>query len=739
MKILIVGCGGRENILTQKLKSQNNRLYCIGPWINPDIYNMVNGYKVSELDKNLVLQYCHEIRPFMVVIGPETILQTTFVDECSVFGYRCIGPHKVLAQLETSKVFTRRFLKQNFLQMYNPEFKYFEKNTDVNSIPYEKFVIKLDGLASGKGVFVQDDHFKSSQEGLILLNEKLSNHNVLVEEKLVGQEFSLFTLSDGIHFFHLPPVQDFKRVFENDKGPNTGGMGSILNNFDFLEKNDLDNSKKLNENILIIMRKKFKIPYIGVLYGSFMKTNYGQIKLIEYNCRFGDSEVFNLLNSIQTDLSLVFYHMLHSSLNEILIQIKPIVSIVKYLVPKGYPNESIQHCIHYKPLPNVYAASINEQNYLLGSRSIAVYGEGQTLHDAYFNCENLIKKINNQNQLYYRKDIGFVDPDDEFDSYKSAGVDVDKGNQFVKMIQNDVESTYNQNVIGKHGNFGGQFKFNDDTLVASTDGVGTKSILIKKYNENYYTCGHDLVNHSVNDILVQGATPLFFLDYVASANIDISDVHSFVKGCCDACKIVDCVLIGGETAEMPSVYQQHHMDMVGTIVGKKLIHIDPNGVLVDDIAIGFSSSGPQTNGYTLIRKIMDSHEPPQHILNSLLNPHSSFLQHILIINNLFTISGMCHITGGGLTENLKRTIPNHLTIPLEEIVYPQWCQWLKEAGNLNDTTLRKTFNCGIGFFVFIRPKANFYQLLNQTNLLMNSHGNNISPGKIIYLNKVINL
>ncbi len=118
MKILIVGCGGRENILTQKLKSQNNRLYCIGPWINPDIYNMVNGYKISELDKNLVLQYCHEIRPFMVVIGPETILQTTFVDECSVFGYRCIGPHKVLAQLETSKVFTRRFLKQNFLHTY---------------------------------------------------------------------------------------------------------------------------------------------------------------------------------------------------------------------------------------------------------------------------------------------------------------------------------------------------------------------------------------------------------------------------------------------------------------------------------------------------------------------------------------------------------------------------------------------------------------------------------------------
>lgn len=287
------------------------------------------------------------------------------------------------------------------------------------------------------------------------------------------------------------------------------------------------------------------------------------------------------------------------------------------------------------------------------------------------------------------------------DAYKSVGVDIDKGNEFVKLIKHDVESTYNSHVLGKHGNFGGQFNFKNNTLVASTDGVGTKGILIKKYTNSYYICGHDIVNHSVNDILVQGATPLFFLDYIASSKLNVNDSSSFVKGCCDACKKVNCVLLGGETAEMPSVYKDGHMDMVGTIVGEKKINFE--GVKENDIAIGLSSNGPQTNGYTLIRNILESNIPPTNVLEQLLEPHGSFLEQVLEINEHFIISGMCHITGGGLTENLKRIIPDDLCLNLENIEYPEWCNWLKKNGNLSDDEMRKIFNCGIGYIVFIRP------------------------------------
>lgn len=304
-----------------------------------------------------------------------------------------------------------------------------------------------------------------------------------------------------------------------------------------------------------------------------------------------------------------------------------------------------------------------------------------------------------------------MDPISNTSAYKDAGVDIDKGNVFVQNIKQDVESTYNKHVIGKHGNFGGQYQFYDHTLVVSTDGVGTKGILVKQHTGDYYNCGHDIVNHCINDILVQGGTPLFFLDYIASSSVQIQNSTSFVKGCCDACKKVGCVLLGGETAEMPSVYQDGHMDMVGTIVGEKTIHIDLQGVRDGDIAIGFASSGPQTNGYTLIRKIIEdaslmspSQSPSTELMDIFTTPHGSFLEHVHCLQRFCIITGMCHITGGGLTENLKRIIPSELHLPsVETVVLPDWCKWLQQHGNISIDEMKKVFNCGIGFIVFIRP------------------------------------
>lgn len=702
MKIIIIGCGGRENILTEKLNNGNNKLYCIGNWINPDIHEkVVEYYTISLNDTNALLEYCDNVKPDLIVIGPETVLSTNFVDECINKGYKCIGPSKKLAQLETSKIFTRELIDEIGERSYNPY--YFElHNNSINKLIFETFkifeidfVIKLDGLAGGKGVFVQGDHFKTREEGIKLIKSKLEENKIIIEKKLTGEEFSLFTLCDGEHFFHLPPVQDYKRAYENNQGPNTGGMGSIMDKFDFLNTYDIINCENLNEKVLKHMKNKYNKPYIGILYGSYMKTTNGDLKLIEYNCRFGDSEVFNILNCIKTDLSLIFKHMVNGNLHELNITIDKKTNIVKYLVPDGYPIEPKLKKISYEKINNVYAASLNESNNLLGSRTIAVYGEGNNLKEAYDNCEELINKINKDN-LFWRKDIGKKD-----DAYKLSGVDIDKGNEFVKLIKEDVESTYNENVLGKHGNFGGQYRYNNNVLVASTDGVGTKSILIKKYTGNYYTCGHDIVNHSINDILVQGATPLFFLDYVASSKLNIEDISSFVKGCCDACKKTNCVLLGGETAEMPSIYRDNHIDMVGTIVGEKTISIET--LKEGDLAIGFPSSGPQTNGYTLIRKILEDNEPPEHILKSLLNPHGSFLDRVLELNKNYIITGMCHITGGGLTENLKRIVPNNLEINLNSIEYPDWCVWLQKNGKLSSEEMKKIFNCGIGYIVFVRP------------------------------------
>ncbi len=704
MIIVIIGTGGRENLISEKLNNGINKLYCIGTWRNPDIIkNTIDLFEIDSLSNcEMLLDYCNKLNPDMIVVGPESVLDTNFVEECSKKGYKCIGPCKQLAKLETSKYFTREFLVEINEDFYNPLYFQLEKtNIDKQIKDFcsnnREIVIKVDNLASGKGVFVQGDHFDNIHDGISLIKNKLESQNVIIEEKLVGEEFSLFTLSDGENFIHLPPVQDYKRAYDDNKGPNTGGMGSIMCNFNFLNKEDIDKCELLNSKVLTSLKKKYDKKYIGILYGSYMKTVSDQIKLIEYNCRFGDSEVFNVLNSIETDLSEVFNLMTNGKLDKEKVKLTQKTNIVKYLVPEGYPDSPKKKKINYNKVKNVYAASLNESYKLLGSRSIAIYGEGENINEAYSNCESLINEINKDN-LYWRKDIGL---NFNKDTYKAAGVDVEKGNLFVKIIKKDVESTYNSNVLGKHGNFGGQFKFKNDVLVASTDGVGTKGIIIKKYTGSYYTCGHDIVNHSINDILVQGAKPLFFLDYVASSKLDIEDTSSFVKGCCDACKKVNCVLLGGETAEMPTVYNEGHMDMVGTIIGEQVLKISDmkNG----DIAIGISSSGPHTNGYTLIRKILESKNPPSEVLDNFISPHRSYLNDVFKIVDLnYIITGLCHITGGGLTENLKRTIPNNLNINLDNIKYPNWCKWLQKQGNISDEEMKKTFNCGIGFYIFVR-------------------------------------
>lgn len=710
MKIIVIGSGGRENILVEKLSTCYNSIYCIGEYINPDIKAATQEYFTCSLkNTDALLTICSKVEPHMIIIGPETLLETNFVNECKLRKYPCIAPYKELAQLETSKIFTRYLLETIFKMCYNPQFRYLHKSKSKNEIKNTinsfvdtnkvDIVIKVDGLAGGKGVFVQGDHFNTLDEGFDIICNKLQDKNILIEEKLIGEEFSLFTLSDGDHFVHLPPVQDFKRAYNNNKGPNTGGMGSIMHQFDFLTDNDISECETLNANVLMSLKHKYNKPYIGVLYGSYMKTTKNKIKLIEYNCRFGDSEVFNILNAIQTDLTTIFHHMINKTLHKVNIKIDSKPNIVKYLVPQGYPEKPIKSEIIYVKQNNIYAASLNHDCYSLGSRCIAVYADGETLNDAYNKCESLIDEIQqkNENKLYWRSDIG----DYKLLTYESSGVDVDKGNRFVKEIKQDVESTYNNNVLGKHGNFGGQYQFKDNVLVTSTDGVGTKGIIIKKYTNNYYTCGHDIVNHSINDILVQGAKPLFFLDYIASGKLDIEDSASFVKGCCDACKKVDCPLLGGETAEMPSVYNSGHMDMVGTIVGEKVINIEEMNE--NDIAIGFPSSGPHTNGYTLIRKIMEKRIPPKHILQTLLEPHRSYLNEIIEMNKNNIITGMCHITGGGLTDNLKRIVADNLKLDLNSIMYPEWCNWLQMNGNLTHEEMHKTFNCGVGYITFIKP------------------------------------
>ena len=307
-------------------------------------------------------------------------------------------------------------------------------------------------------------------------------------------------------------------------------------------------------------------------------------------------------------------------------------------------------------------------------------------------------------------------------TYRDAGVDIDAGNRSVSMIKDAVRATYRPEVIGDLGGFGGLFALNtkayqDPVLVSGTDGVGTKlrlAFLLNKHD----TIGQDAVAMCVNDILVQGAEPLFFLDYLAVGKLDPAQVAEVVTGVANACKESGCALIGGETAEMAGFYPIGEYDIAGFAVGvaERSKLIAPSRVNVGDVLLGLPSSGVHSNGYSLVRKIIFEHkgcsgneymeELGRTIGEELLIPTRLYPRVCLPLIRDFDIHGMVHITGGGFYENIPRALPDHMGAVVNGGAWemPTIFRLLQEWGNVDWTEMYRTFNMGIGMILIVSPK-----------------------------------
>jgi len=302
-------------------------------------------------------------------------------------------------------------------------------------------------------------------------------------------------------------------------------------------------------------------------------------------------------------------------------------------------------------------------------------------------------------------------------TYKDAGVDIDAGNQAIKNIKSHVQSTYNKNVLTQIGAFGGAFSFDKDkyqnpVLVSSADGVGTKLMVAIQHNK-HNTIGQCLVNHCVNDILALGARPLFFLDYFAAGKLDNNVFESVVEGLAKASRENGCVLIGGETAEMPGMYSDEDYDLSGTIVGV----VEKENILSNkpansgDVLIGLPSNGLHTNGYSLVRKVFEKEykfsdyieEFGRSLGDELLKIHKSYLPIMDKVIDEPWLHGISHITGGGLVENTNRILPDGLELDVN------WNAWerlelfklIQSVGDVPEEDMRRTFNLGIGLVTII--------------------------------------
>ena len=289
------------------------------------------------------------------------------------------------------------------------------------------------------------------------------------------------------------------------------------------------------------------------------------------------------------------------------------------------------------------------------------------------------------------------------DSYAAAGVDIAAGNEAVARYKDVMRGWRHADQLEAIGGFGGLFRLPGDSeraLAASTDGVGTK-VLIAAELERYDTVGADLVNHCVNDILVVNATPLFFLDYLAVGKLEPGIAAAIVRGCFEACKKHNCALLGGETAEMPDLYAERHFDLAGTIVGLVDLQDVPkrDDVQPGDAIVGLPARGLHTNGYTLARKLLDT----KTCGDLLLAEHPSYYDAVRAIQNVARVKAMAHITGGGLLENLPRTLPDNVKAICEQSRWevPPIFAELVRRGNLDHEERYRTFNMGIGYTLVV--------------------------------------
>ncbi len=417
VNVLLIGSGAREHAIAEAImrSSKDPKLFSYMKAKNPGIAKLSEDFQLGSYD-NLeeMKNFAKANNVEFAIIGPEDPLNKGAADALEEENILSVGPKKSLARLETSKSFTRLLL-QKYDIPGNPKFKVFESVDGIKEFldELEGIVIKPDGLTGGKGVRVQGDHFQTKEEALAYCEEVLKEHpSVVVEDKLDGEEFSLQCLTDGKTVMVTPPVQDHKRAYVGDKGPNTGGMGSYSDAdhlLPFLIKKDVDTAIEITKKVAEAIYKETGVYYKGVMYGGFIVTKEG-VKLIEYNARFGDPEAMNVLPILKTDFVDICKAVIDGTLDKINPEFENKATVCKYAVPEGYPVNPVRDKkveIGDVGEAKLYYAAVDEKDdglYMSTSRAIGVVGISEDISDAEQIAENAIKEI--KGPVFHREDIG---------------------------------------------------------------------------------------------------------------------------------------------------------------------------------------------------------------------------------------------------------------------------------------------------------------------------------------------
>uniref|UniRef100_A0A3P8R5I2 Trifunctional purine biosynthetic protein adenosine-3 n=1 Tax=Astatotilapia calliptera TaxID=8154 RepID=A0A3P8R5I2_ASTCA len=741
-RVLVVGGGGREHALAWKLaQSPQVQQVLVAPGnAGTAGCGKISNSEVSVSNHTILAQFCKDHHVGLVVVGPEVPLAAGIVDDLTAAGVPCFGPSAKAAQLEASKSFSKAFMERHGI----PTARY-GSFTDpqqachyIRTADFPALVVKASGLAAGKGVIVARDQDEACQAVMDIMKDGAfgsAGETVVVEELLEGEEVSCLCFSDGHSVSQMPPAQDHKRLQDSDLGPNTGGMGAYCPT---PQVTLTDLLQQITETVLqktVDGMREEGTPYVGVLYAGLMLTERGP-KVLEFNCRFGDPECQVLLPLLQSDL----YEVIMNTMNGKLASNAPVwhqdsSAVTVVMASGGYPGSYKKgveitglSLIQDMGLQIFHAGTALKEGSVVssGGRVLSVTAVKSSLELALQAANQGVAAVGFPDAVY-RRDIGHRAiahlKQHRGLTYKDSGVDIAAGNRLVDVIKPLAKATSRSGCNAELGGFAGLFDlkaagFVDPILVSGTDGVGTK-LKIAQACGQHGILGQDLVAMCVNDVLAQGAEPLFFLDYFSCGSLDVDVAASVVRGIAKACEMAGCALLGGETAEMPSVYPPGEYDLAGFCVGA----VERGALLprLGDISeghmlIGVASSGVHSNGFSLVRKILEkaklSYSSPapfgksgQTVGEVLLTPTKIYSPLLLPILRSGAVKAYAHITGGGLLENIPRVLPQELAVDLDASQWsiPPVFSWLHKEGGLSEEEMARTFNCGLGAVLVVAP------------------------------------
>ncbi|XP_046887206.1 trifunctional purine biosynthetic protein adenosine-3 isoform X2 [Hypomesus transpacificus] len=740
-RVLVIGSGGREHALAWKLaQSPHIQQVLVAPGnAGTASSGKISNSEVSVSNHSILAQFCKDHNVGLVVVGPEVPLAAGVVDDLVAAGVPCFGPSARAAQLEASKSFSKAFMDRHNIPTarWSSFTDAQEACSYICQATFPALVVKASGLAAGKGVIVARDQDEACQAVLEIMKDKAfgaAGETVVVEELLEGEEVSCLCFSDGTTVSPMPPAQDHKRLQDGDQGPNTGGMGAYCPTPQ-VSKEMLQEIREAVLQRTVDGMKEEGAPYVGVLYAGLMLTKQGP-KVLEYNCRFGDPECQVLMPLLKSDL----YEVLQSTLQGRLASSAPLwqedsSAVAVVMASAGYPG-SYKTGVEVTGLSQLeelgvqlfHAGTALRHGLLVssGGRVLTVTAVRSSLETALHAANQGAAAVGFAGAVYRRdighRAIGHLARHGGL-TYKDSGVDIAAGNRLVDLIKPMAKATSRSGCNAELGGFAGLFDlkaagFSDPILVSGTDGVGTK-LKIAQACGQHGTLGQDLVAMCVNDVLAQGAEPLFFLDYFSCGRLDVAVASSVIQGIARGCEMAGCALLGGETAEMPGAYGPGEYDLAGFCVGaveRAALLPRLGDVCEGDLLVGVASSGVHSNGFSLVRKVLEraglDHRSPapfgkagETMGDVLLTPTKIYSRLLLPILRSGVVKAYAHITGGGLLENIPRVLPQGLAVDLDASRWniPPVFSWLHKEGGLSQEEMGRTFNCGLGAVLVVSP------------------------------------